>query len=1017
MITVMKASAGSGKTYALAQKYINMLLASDDPREYRHILAVTFTNKATDEMKSRIIEELAKHPNPKAQRILSDILHDYSSFAVSTIDKFFQQTLRAFARELGQFGRYQVDLDKTALVDEAVDTILDQLDASRAEDRKMIDFIVENMEERIADGGSLDVESGLKSMAQQLKSENFNKKSAAIGLDREEAYSGPQLARLKASCHRVSAAFENKVRAAAQRILQASAAAGLDCADYNRGWLKFAIQFSEWDRKSGKEPTEAQMRKIDEPSAESWFTKKNQHLFASAQSAIGEPLEAFAQLWRGDDYRQFITAGMLLRQVYGLGIASRLFKAFDKVVKEKNVVCLDESNSLLRDIIDGSDAPFVYEKTGVRFRTFLLDEFQDTSVTQWDNFLPLLRESEANKRPDDKDHVFDNLIVGDVKQSIYRWRESDWGLLDHQVEASFPGHIHNEPLDRNWRSLQQLIDFNNQLYPALAQTLDVINTVPEGMHDVHTIYSSCQQTPGKPLEQQGGSVDIEFKDTAKDQIDAILDTIADLRDNHGATYGDVAVLVRRNNEGTMVAQALIDKGIPVVTEASLKLKNSISVRRLVSMMSYVDNPDDSVGAFIARRYGISSVPQAYHSLPDLAETLYRMLCVQDSCRMDCESEAMYVLSFMDCVADYAKANGNNLKEFLAYWQQKDPVVNAGTGSDAVRILTIHKSKGLAFPYVILPFLENISLYNTLATRDWSCPDVKDGELAQFADRLYFVPLNGNTDKSHFAAAYHLEKFNQGVDAINLLYVATTRAQKGMKLLAGTKENKEGGLQGITGTMSQLLYDYFGGKDTHLGTVYDFGAAHAASADAASRSGAQAHSAQVELSYPFYSIGERLAIRPYARDFFSDTDNSFEGLSYRDKGIVLHDILSRINTPADVEASVDEAIDGGSLSDRSRDRVVAFMKKRVKAHPEFFCGGSAQTRILNETSLIDADGSEHRPDRVIIHPDGRVVIVDYKFGSPKPEYDAQIAGYRQAFLDMGYTRVEAHLWYVYQNRVD
>lgn len=140
MITVMKASAGSGKTYALAQKYINMLLASDDPREYRHILAVTFTNKATDEMKSRIIEELAKHPNPKAQRILSDILHDYSSFAVSTIDKFFQQTLRAFARELGQFGRYQVDLDKTALVDEAVDTILDQLDASRAEDRRMIDL-------------------------------------------------------------------------------------------------------------------------------------------------------------------------------------------------------------------------------------------------------------------------------------------------------------------------------------------------------------------------------------------------------------------------------------------------------------------------------------------------------------------------------------------------------------------------------------------------------------------------------------------------------------------------------------------------------------------------------------------------------------------------------------------------------------------------------------------------------------------------------------------------------------
>ncbi|MCQ2185471.1 MAG: UvrD-helicase domain-containing protein [Bacteroidales bacterium] len=1002
MITVMKASAGSGKTYALAQNYINMLLRSDDPKEYRHILAVTFTNKATDEMKSRIIEELAKHKDPKAQRILSDILHDYSAFAVSTIDKFFQQTLRAFARELGQFGRYQVELDKNALVDETVDTILNELDVSKAEDRQMVDFIVEHMEERLADGKTLNVDDGLKSMARQLKSESFGKKAKEIELDREKAYGREELSKLKDSCHRAMKGFEESVHALANEIIAANTGAGFDFQSYNRGWLKFIEKYSTMRAGELEPPSEANMKKILDPSAETWFAKAKQGLFPRAYEAVGEKLERFAQLWTGDAFREFHTAQMLLPQVYGLGVAARLFRTFDRVVKEKNVVCPDESNSLLRDIIDGSDAPFVYEKTGVRFKTFLLDEFQDTSSTQWENFLPLLKESEANKDPEAKDHVFDNLIVGDVKQSIYRWRESDWGLLDHQVEASFPGHIHNDPLGCNWRSLKEIVDFNNELYPYIAASVDSQNPVPEGMNSVSSIYAGCHQELGKPDEQQGGSVDINFVSGEFVQLHRVWEMIDNLVKNHGARYSDIAIMVRKKAPGTLIAQHLIGLGVPVVTDASLRLKNSLSVRRLVAMMGYVDNPKDSVSAYIAQQYNISREHASYHSLPDLVEGLYRDLCSDEQLRLNCEDEVMYITSFMDFVMDYSNNTGNNLHEFLQYWKEKDPVVNSASGSDAVRIITIHKSKGLAFPFVIVPFLETISLYDSMKTSVWAAPEHSRGPLKDFSARLYYVPLTAKmAGNSFFRDAFQMERFNQGVDAVNLLYVATTRAQKGMLLTADTSSRSYGG------SIAKLLYEFCGKNDLHRGEYADF------SADR-SQDGQDAEVGTVMLSYPFYNIGKRLAIRPYAADFFTEADNSYEGLDYRTRGIVLHDILSRVFRASDLEASVDTAIAEGALSAESKDRVMKFLGRRIASHPEFFPSAESGVKVLAETELIDGDGTSHRPDRIIFHPDGKVVVVDYKFGRPKEEYNAQIEGYRRILGEMGYKHVFAHLWFVYQN---
>lgn len=1013
MITLMKASAGSGKTHALASRYIQMLLKSPDPKEYRHILAVTFTNKATDEMKTRIIEDLYRigrdgkygdrecsaDEREKARTILSDILHDYGSFAVSTIDRFFQQTLRAFARELGLFNRYQVELDKDALVDEAVDTILDELNTGSEQDRSMVEFIVGNVEETLMEGGALNIDGALKEMGRQLKSEAFSRKSRSINLDGETAYSEQELSGLKVSCREVMNSFRDKVRRSAEDIVAAMDASGLEHGDFSRSWTSFIEPYRKWDRGSKAKITDSVRSKIEFPSDETWFAKARRSLFSGASAALSTKLSAFLSLWSSDDFKAYSTASMLLGQIYGLGVAARLFKAFDRVTGDRNVVCLDESNSLLSKIIDGSDAPFVYEKTGVLFRTFLLDEFQDTSATQWDNFRPLLRESEAHKQPS-ASHCFDNLIVGDVKQSIYRWRESDWGLLDHGVEEDFPG-LHRDDLECNWRSLSEIVEFNNALYPELAKAVDAGTGHPAGMHSVEDIYSGCRQRLGKGGEQKGGSVDVEFVESDDDQLAAVLETVTDLKDRHGAGYGDITVLVRKKSSGTEVAQFLIENGVPVVTDASLRIKNSISVRRLVSMMSYVDNPEDEIGSYIAGKYDISVLPSAWHSLTDLAETLYMQLCREPSCLEDCRREVMYITSFMDFIMDYSASEGNNLREFLKYWQEKDPDVNTARSDDAVHIITIHKSKGLAAPYVIVPFLEKINLYEPTKTRVWSLPQKGGSALDRYADKLYYVPLNEAAVNSYFSDSYCLERYNQGVDALNLLYVATTRARFGMKLIANV-----GGRNGSDNNMGGLLYNHFGKENRHFGETFDFSLQHG---DRNSGNGVTG------MSFPCYDLEERLEIRPYAADFFTEPDRAYDNLSYRERGIVLHDILGRVRVPADLEHSVDVAIADGSLASDSREKVLSLLGRRISSHPEFFPADEG-VKLLAEQTLFAPDGSEHRPDRVLMFPDGRVTVVDYKFGTLKDEYEGQIERYRSLFSAMGYARVDAHLWFVYQNEI-
>ena len=508
MIKIMKASAGSGKTFNLAKTYIRLLLEGGERYSYRHILAVTFTNKATDEMKSRILKELhvlSEDPQAspyhedflplfndesllraKAAEALSDILHDYGAFSVSTIDRFFQQTLKAFSREIGQFASYQVELDKDSLVAESVDRLLDSLSE---EDKPLLDWLKNSVLEDLREGRRYNLEKKLKEVAMTLKSDEHRAAVEEYSVDDRKACSKENILRTKRGIKEVLDKFRGGVKAAAAGFVEGCAAAGIGERDFSGSTFSqvFAAAVSK-GRELPKPPSEALLKRVDDFSL--WFRKADRERFAGLEGVLMPLLRDYVAMF-GDPLRVALTAKKVSENLNEMGIARELYKEFDGLLKEKNVLSLDDSNTLLRDIIDGSDAPFIYEKTGVRYEHFLLDEFQDTSRIQWDNFRPLLRESNDNGR--------ENLLVGDVKQSIYRWRGSDWNMMDSEVQQEFPGS-EVEPLRGNYRSLGNLVEFNNGFFPFAAAFLD---SIPGGEGKVSGIYSDVGQTVESKDSREG----------------------------------------------------------------------------------------------------------------------------------------------------------------------------------------------------------------------------------------------------------------------------------------------------------------------------------------------------------------------------------------------------------------------------------------------------------------------------------------------------------------------------------
>ena len=1043
MLKIMKASAGSGKTYNLAKTYIGLLLKNRDRYAYRHILAVTFTNKATDEMKSRILKELhtlAAEPSrskylkelvkelampadflsEKAGAVLQDILHDYSAFAVSTIDRFFQQTLKAFSREIGQFASYQVELDKDSLVAESVDRILDSL---TEDDGNLLAWLTDNVLEQIEQGGRYNMDANLMEMAVRLKSAQRQEALEKAGFDEGQTYTKDKLMEIRRSCRDIISSFRTRVREKARAALDVVEQAGVDPAESNRGFLKALYIYDEaGDKDVIEAPKDSFMAKAADSAQ--WFPKaKAKNLLPKVSPFLEAPLEDFCSLW-GVDYQVYNTACILDSQIYGLGVAGEIHRTYSELMKEKNVLSIDDSNTLLRDIIDGSDAPFVYEKLGVRFDHFLLDEFQDTANVQWTNFSPLLHNSDSQGG--------ENLIVGDVKQSIYRWRGSDWSLLDKTVPEEFPG-CEVMPLQDNWRSHANVVRFNNAFFKAAAQVLDSMKGYEDGKGPLSDIYRDVEQN----VAMEGpatGSVSLTFCDR-ESELQKVLDSVNEAR-SCGAKLSDIAVLVRSNAIGGEVASFLIDNGITVITDDSLRVKGSVTVRRLVSLMSYADNPEDTVNGYLADSLDIR-MPSSCSSLIDMAENLLRGIKEADKEGM-WKGEILHIQSFMDHLQDYVGSKGNALRGFLKYWEGENPSIASPSSGDSVRVMTIHKSKGLDFRYVIIPFAENITLYKP--GDYWCSPALEGTPLEGVADGVYDVTLSKSSESTLFAGHYRNESFLQQVDNINTIYVAMTRPVLGMHIISKTPSAKcmtavDKGDPTQCSDFSQILYwfvsaseriagirrsDEDGTMRFDYGDMVDFNAFRDEREPDAMTFGMSGD------GYPSYPLnpelvsdeGEvidvfergRLRLSDDARDFFSEDGDAGVAASNRIRGVVLHDILSRVEDASDLQESVALAVLSGDLSEDEAVEAGGLLVQRIEAVSDYGWFDTAGAQVLNETGLIDTDGEIFRPDRVVIR-DGKVSIIDYKFGAHRRIYERQLGKYSDIWRRMGYSDVSAFLWYV------
>lgn len=1039
MIKILKASAGSGKTFSLAKEYISLLLASGDPREYRHILAVTFTNKATDEMKQRILKELdvlASAPDSSpyvgdivlesgktvqeisalASKILCNILNDYSAFSVSTIDRFFQRTLKAFSREIGQFASYQVELDKDSLVTESVDRVLDSLTEA---DSALLSWLTDSVKEQLMRKGRFSLENKLYETAVAMKRDEHRELVEKYGIDESKAWSKEALSELKEACRKIISVYESDVKDAAKAVLTALDAAGVSAGDFSRGFMKQVCGYSGLEKgASVGMPTDAFMRNAADKDL--WFAKsKAGRLLPLVEGSLELPLEHFLSLF-GVRYREYVTAQILADQIYSLGISREVNDSFNALMREKNVLSLDDSNTILKGIIDGSDTPFIYEKIGVRYEHFLLDEFQDTSNIQWENFRPLLADSDAAG--------YDNLIVGDVKQSIYRWRNSDWELLKTKLKQQF-AHAVEMPLDSNWRSVRSIVEFNNGFYLYAAGSLDAVS----GDTYVSSIYSDVAQK-AKAKDSACGNVDVIFCEKFPDedtQMDAVLREITRLK-ACGARNSDIGILVRANDKGAAIASALLGVGIPVISDDFLNVKASPAVRRLAALLSYANNPEDSLNSFLASSLGIAP-PEEYHSLVDLCEYFIRE--IKAGTGTGFEGETPYLQAFMDTVQDWSVMNGNSLQDFITYWDTADPKISSPDDADAVRIMTIHKSKGLSFPYVIFPYAESVKMYR--ADFHWCRPDVEGTGLESVASGIYRVNLSSGVDSSFFSESYRREKMMQTVDAVNTFYVATTRAEKGMTIISELPSQSccgsvaEGASYGFQ-NMSQVLYWYVhlpssgrfmkqippseGDVDRHwyeerfrMGKAYAFSGEH------------EEPLPESDGGYPSYPLNPgggrpaRLQFSTEASDFFSEDGNTGMEASGRLRGIVLHDILSCVAVPEDLERAVEESFFGGNIDAREKDGITAMLKDRIESARSRGWFPSERGRVVNETSIIDSDGEVYRPDRVVI--DGEhVIVIDYKFGKPLKKYLEQVGKYAGLYGKMGYAHVEAFLWYVERDEV-
>lgn len=1082
-LTVYKASAGSGKTFTLAREYMTLVI--DNPYAYRTILAVTFTNKATEEMKLRILGQLygIAHHLPESDQYLKQIhealphlsesqirknaeaalrllIHNYNYFHVQTIDTFFQSVLRNLARELDLTANLRIGLNDYQVEQQAVDELIESLEDTD----KLLFWIMEYIKENIADDKGWNVIGQIKSFGEHIfrdyYKENADKLSERMA---EDGFFEGFKEKMKNIKKKAKEQFD-EIAASFFDALEEGGYSADDLSGKTRGIWSYFNKIKN-GKYSDDDLLNLTFTKCME-SPDNWVKKadvKNHTDLYQQVSSVLYPILQFSEQHRPTLVKMYKSADLTVKHLNQLRLLGSIDKKVRTMNQEANRFLLSDTQTLLHSLIQDSDSPFIFEKIGTQLNHVMIDEFQDTSTIQWKNFKVLLEETMSREDAG-------NLIVGDVKQSIYRWRSGDWRLLNN-IESEFINpkkQLDIETLDTNYRSDRNVIDFNNAFFVEAAKQeyKNLKEAMPEEAQQLLNAYADVEQkVPANKRAQ--GYVEIkllktqEDEDTADESTDKgkgermmqlCLETVDKLV-ARGVPTNKIAILVRNNQTIQDIAEYFMNHSdYEMVSDEAFRLDASQAVQTLVTALHYLMHPNDDIARATLLKYALTyldseelvtqltSNRQEYLEIPllDLTERLFTEFRLGEV--EDMKAQSAYVCAFYDKLNAFLADNSSDIEAFLQEW---DANLHGKSihcdGTDGIRLLTIHKSKGLEYDHVIMPYCDwQLEKSNTI----WCTPQEEP------YNELPLVPVDfsaGQMKQSIYEPDYHHEHLQNMVDNLNLLYVAFTRAGHNLyvfgkratqnyrsNIIELSLDQVAEKLKKAQEFISPLAEDqevpveiYGLGTDSKTSDiVFTYGEPYIPKQNVVMEMKLNSNvftlpSEMMETEIIVSSKMPEFKQSNKSRDLIVGDEEEEQQKYYIKMGTVLHSLFSTIRTHDDIDGALKQLELDGVLYDEniSKEKVREMIRKRLESDKvnDWF---SDRWEIFNECSIISMNKGKmevHRPDRVM-KDENETIVVDFKFGKPRQEYHDQVKGYMDLLSGMGHPNVKGYLWYVYPNKI-
>jgi len=1034
------ASAGSGKTFTLVKEYLKILLTSSKNDAYRNILAITFTNKAVGEMKSRIVSSLSEftkdEPNKKAlelmevigletglkpyqiktksQQIIKNIIHNYAAFDISTIDKFTHKVIRAFAHDLGLPITFDVSLETDNLLMEAVDAIIAQAGEEETLTKLLIDFTMEKTD----DDKSWDITREILDTGRLLLNENNRNEIVHFQDKTIEEFVG-----IKKKIIEASKNLDNECVDLSQQILNQISTNGIDEKSFSGSYFPKHL----YSIKEGKfNPKNKMYHEFDDIKINKTAKDK-----AIIEGIIPEMLSVLSQIYKNQEKKNFYNA--FLKNITPLSLLNTVSQELTKIQKEQNILSISEFNAIIHREIQNQPAPFIYERLGEKYKHFFIDEFQDTSEMQWQNLIPLIDNALSSEDLSGERGTL--MLVGDPKQSIYRWRG---GKAEQFIELSKEHNPFNNPdkkithLDTNFRSYAEVIQFNNDFFKMLSD--EFTNPDYKDLYENH----SHQKTNSKT----GGYVNISFipqveKNDEEEVLDktelfvlATLNTIQKVK-NKGFDYKDIVILTRKRDQGIAVANYLTEQGIPLLSSETLMIANSTEVIFILNVLQYLKNNNNLEAKAGLLQY-ISQNGQAELPIHDFIalgmekrdekefetwlegfsvensgtlsfqnlrrKSLYEAVEIIVSKFLNLRENNAYVQFFLDLVLERDIKNQAGITDFLLYWEKNGHKFSIPSPDEknAVRIMTIHKSKGLEFPVVIFPFAEE-DYSRKPKDKLWLDNDEEVLELPKvLIDNSSAVEGYGE----EASLVYQQKKQEDLLDNINVLYVALTRAEEQLYVISNMNLSSKGEL---TKNNMALFFINFLENFSDFNTdkfEYEFGNPEKLSPESAKMEEAK--------KVPFVQeVLDPKAIKIAQREALMWGTHQQRAIEY---GNIVHEILSYVKTNSDVDLALSKAIENGLITFTQQEEVSKTIAS-ILNHPElsdYFLDGN---KVLNEQTIIQKESTPIKPDRMVLTPNKEVYLLDYKTGVHNQKYQKQLETYEFAIEKMGFKVTKKALVYI------